>query len=57
MDPINLHEFEQSSQAMVDNLPALWWGLYSRCVEQGFTKEQAMTCVLTMITASMQREK
>jgi hypothetical protein len=34
---------------MIDNLPQLWYGLFRKCVEEGFTEQQALELVKTFV--------
>ncbi len=38
-------ETEQSIAAIRETLPAMWWGMYQGCIDQGFSTEQAMSLV------------
>ena len=48
-DPKQKHEHEQSLAFVAETCPRLWYGLYTRCIEEGFTQEQAMTLVVAFI--------
>ena len=36
-----IHEFDQESEFMIDNIPRAWFRLYTKLQEEGFTKEEA----------------
>ena len=40
---------DQARAGLEETFPSLWHGLYSRCVEEGFTEEQALQLVRTYI--------
>lgn len=41
------HKTDQLLAVIRDTLPAVWWAVYSGCIDKGFTPEQAMQLVLT----------
>lgn len=47
------HKREQNNQEAVEQLPLLYWGLYQRYKQVGFTEEQAFRMVLAMIAGSL----
>jgi hypothetical protein len=38
-----LSEVEQSGEFITQNFPPLWWGIYQKCMDVGFTKEQSLS--------------
>ena len=36
------HDIDQTAALIRDTIPPLWYGLYSRLQEEGFTEQQAM---------------
>ena len=49
----DVHDLEQSSTFVIDNFPRLWYGLYRRCVEEGFNEAQAMALVKVYINTTL----
>lgn len=47
------HKREQFSQEAMDQLPSLYWGLFQRYKQIGFTEEQAFRMILAMIAGSL----
>lgn len=45
-------EFQQSLAGINEVMPAMWWCLYSGCLEQGFSPMQSLLLVQTQILAS-----
>jgi hypothetical protein len=52
-----LSNMEQSSEFLTQNLPPLWWGLYRKSIESGFTQEQALDLVKQYIHSSLSRAR
>lgn len=46
---------DQSIARIADVLPTLWFGLFSKCKEAGFTEDQAMQLVKTYVTTSCRK--
>jgi hypothetical protein len=47
------HEMEQSRSFVIDNLPPLWYGLYRKCMKEGFDTNQAMELVKVYINTTL----
>ena len=45
---------DQASSELVNTQPALWWGLYSKCISEGYNEKQAMQLVVTFINGFWQ---
>ena len=41
--------FDQDLAKLRDMLPAVWWAIYSGCIDKGFSKEQALLLVIAYI--------
>ncbi len=46
---------DQAMANLADTLPPYWKRLYDRCIEVGFTNNQSMHILLTMIGASFRQ--
>lgn len=57
LNPEEIAKLDQAKAYIVEALPPLWYGLYFQCVEQGFSDDQAMQCVLAFIHASCGSEE
>jgi len=44
-----IRDLQESATLMIDNLPQLWCGLFRKCVEEGFTEQQALELVKTFV--------
>lgn len=47
--PATTSEIEQAAAEVRDGLTTLWWGMYTGCLERGFTEAQAMSLLMTVI--------
>ena len=47
--PQMIQQFEHGSTVIIDYFPPLWYGIYKKCVEEGFSEQQAMQCVCAYI--------
>ena len=52
LNPKDEAEMAQGRAFLVENLPPLWWGLYFKCTEEGFTPNQAMDLVKEYISTA-----
>ena len=52
MKPDESAKIDQTMAWMVESLPSLWWGLYENLVMKGFSKEQALTLLITYISVA-----
>ena len=52
IDPKDIASMDQSGKLLADILPSMWRGLYTGCIEQGFSEPQAMDLLKTYIRAS-----
>lgn len=50
-----LSEFDQAATLTAACFPSLWWKMYANCVQEGFSKEQALLLVIEFIRASYPR--
>ena len=48
-DPAKQAELDQANAELSEALSDTWWALYSRCVDHGFTEDQAMRLVEAFI--------
>ncbi|MDR2704327.1 MAG: hypothetical protein LBC02_00970 [Planctomycetaceae bacterium] len=48
-----LSDVEQSSEFLTQNLPPLWWGIYQKCLDVGFTEELALSLTKQYIHSSL----
>ena len=48
-----LAEMDQASAFVTDNFPKLWYGLFTRCKEEGFSEPQALELVKSYIEATL----
>jgi len=48
-----LAEMDQASAFVTDNFPKLWYGLFARCKEEGFTEPQALELIKSYIEATL----
>ena len=53
MDPRLQAEMDQRRSQIVDLCPPLWRGVYLRCIEEGFTEEEAFKLLHTFILATV----
>lgn len=45
-------ENDQVAASIRDQFPPVWWGLYTGCMERGFTEKQAFALVTTFILSN-----
>ena len=48
-----LAEMDQASAFVTDNFPKLWYGLFARCIKEGFSEPQALELVKSYIEATL----
>lgn len=53
--PEQIADMDQAMKVMIDTYPVFWWGLFSNCVDEGFTREEALELVKTQITPSIHK--
>lgn len=46
------HDIDQTAALIRDTMPSLWYGLYCRLQEEGFTEQQAMELLKTYVISS-----
>lgn len=49
IDPSMAQQAEQSVAFLSEYLSGMWWGLYEKCKEKGFTGDEALKLVQTYI--------
>lgn len=54
---MNNSNYDQVLAEVRDKVPALWWALYSGCLEQGFNPLQAIELVKTYICVNQVSQK
>lgn len=47
-------EIEHNKAFIIEVLPNTWWGLYSNCIEEGFSEEQALELIKEYIMSKGQ---
>jgi hypothetical protein len=45
--------FDQSAAFMGDNFPPLWWRLFTKMIDEGFTPDQALALLRAYIFATL----
>ena len=57
LDPKQQHEAEQGAAYLTEFLPPSWWGIYSGCIKEGFSEQQAFELVRCWMMAMCMRPK
>jgi len=47
-----LHEFDQASKFLTDNIPSFLWTMYTNLKNEGFDEKQAMSIIDSYIFAT-----
>jgi hypothetical protein len=52
-----IREFDEAETFITDRMPRLWFRIYSRCVEEGFSKFEALEVLKAYIFQHHTKEK
>lgn len=53
MDARKIAEMDQARAEVADVFPKLWWALFDQCVQQGFTRQEALTLLVVYMRGMM----